>query len=95
MMARARQSREGGSWHVRISLAQTGRWLWDLGRIADGLRASEFGPETVERCMEDLPSGWGQLHSVKHSAVLSKTPAFWGRPAMPSGSHPAQWPAHA
>ena len=27
MMARARQSREGGSWHVRVSLAQTGRWL--------------------------------------------------------------------
>src|SRR5262249_49321621 len=32
MMARARQSREGGSWHVRVSLAQTGRWLWSLGR---------------------------------------------------------------
>ena len=29
MMARARQSREGGSWHVRVSLAQTGRWLWN------------------------------------------------------------------
>ncbi len=43
MMARARQSHEGGSWHVRISLAQTGRWLWNLGRIADGLQASEFG----------------------------------------------------
>ena len=37
MMARARQSREGGSWHVRVSLAQTGRWLWNLGRVADGL----------------------------------------------------------
>src|SRR5258705_2245223 len=35
MMARARQSREGGSWHVRVSLAQTGRWLWNLGRVAD------------------------------------------------------------
>ena len=29
MMAKARQSREGGSWHVRVSLAQTGRWLWN------------------------------------------------------------------
>jgi crotonobetainyl-CoA:carnitine CoA-transferase CaiB-like acyl-CoA transferase len=92
MMARARQSREGGSWHVRISLAQTGRWLWNLGRIADGLRASEFGRDTVERFTEDLPSGFGPLRSVTHSAVLSKTPAFWARPAMPLGSHPAQWP---
>jgi len=23
---------------------------------------------------------------------LSKTPAFWARPAMPLGSHPPQWP---
>lgn len=95
MMARARQSREGGSWHVRISLAQTGRWLWNLGRIADGLAGSEFGRDTVERFMEDLLSGLGQLRSVKHSAVLSKTPAFWDRPAMPLGSHSAQWPARA
>ncbi|HUN98013.1 MAG TPA: CoA transferase [Bradyrhizobium sp.] len=92
MMARARQSREGGSWHVRVSLAQTGRWLWNLGRIANGLGASEFGRDTVERLMEDLPSGWGQLRSVKHAAVLSRTPAFWARPAMPLGSHAAQWP---
>ena len=31
MMAKARQAREGGSWHVRVSLAQTGRWLWNSG----------------------------------------------------------------
>ena len=42
MMARARQSREGGSWHVRVSLAQTGRWLWNLGRVADGLQDRGF-----------------------------------------------------
>ncbi len=38
MMAKARQAREGGSWHVQVSLAQTGRWLWNLGRVADGLK---------------------------------------------------------
>jgi crotonobetainyl-CoA:carnitine CoA-transferase CaiB-like acyl-CoA transferase len=41
-MAKARQSREGGSWHVRVSLAQTGRWLWNLGRIADGLKTEDL-----------------------------------------------------
>jgi hypothetical protein len=24
---------------------------------------------------------------------MSKTPAYWARPAMPLGSHPPQWPA--
>jgi crotonobetainyl-CoA:carnitine CoA-transferase CaiB-like acyl-CoA transferase len=93
MMARTRQSRQGGSWHVRVSLAQTGRWLWNLGRVADGFKTEDLKGETVERFIEAIPSGFGSLRSVKHSAALSKTPPFWARPAMPLGSHPPQWPA--
>src|SRR5712671_2156431 len=93
MMAKARQSREGGSWHVRVSLAQTGRWLWNLGRITDGFRTEDLKGESVKPLMEELASGFGPLRSVKPSAILSKTPAFWARPSMPLGSHPPQWPA--
>jgi crotonobetainyl-CoA:carnitine CoA-transferase CaiB-like acyl-CoA transferase len=92
MMAKVRQAREGGSWHVRVSLAQTGRWLWGLGRIPDGLKTQDLSGEAVQPFMEDVPSGFGQLHAVSHSAKLSKTPAFWARPAMPLGSHPPEWP---
>jgi CoA-transferase family III len=92
MIAKARQSREGGSWHVRVSLAQTGRWLWNLGRVADGFKTEDLKGETVKPFIEEIPSGFGPLRSVSHSAVLSKTPAFWARPAMPLGSHPAEWP---
>jgi crotonobetainyl-CoA:carnitine CoA-transferase CaiB-like acyl-CoA transferase len=93
MMARVRQSREGGSWHVRVSLAQTGRWLWNLGRVADGFKTEDLKADAVRPFVEEAPSGFGPLLSVRHSAVLSKTPAFWARPAMPLGSHPPQWPA--
>ena len=93
MMAKARQSREGGSWHVRVSLAQTGRWLWNLGRAACGFRAEDLKGETVTPFIEEVASGFGQLGSVRHSALLSKTPAFWARPAMPLGSHLPEWPA--
>jgi hypothetical protein len=95
MMAKARQSREGGSWHVRVSLAQTGRWLWNLGRVEDGLRTEDLKGETVTPLIEEVASGFGPLRSVRHSAQLSKTPAFWARPAMPLGSHAPQWPARA
>jgi crotonobetainyl-CoA:carnitine CoA-transferase CaiB-like acyl-CoA transferase len=91
MMARTRQSREGGSWHVRVSLAQTGRWLWNLGRLADGLKTEDLRGEAVQRFIEETPSGFGPLRAVRHSADLSATPAFWARPAMPLGSHPPQW----
>jgi crotonobetainyl-CoA:carnitine CoA-transferase CaiB-like acyl-CoA transferase len=94
MMAKARQAREGGSWHVRVSLAQTGLWLWSLGRLAAGLSCEDIGSEAVHPSfIEAMPSGFGVLKAVRHSAMLSKTPARWERPAMPLGSHKPQWPA--
>jgi crotonobetainyl-CoA:carnitine CoA-transferase CaiB-like acyl-CoA transferase len=93
MMAKARQSREGGSWHVRVSLAQTGRWIWSLGRLPDALKTEELKGVAISPFVEEVASGFGPLRSIRHSAELSKTPAFWARPAMPLGSHPPQWPA--
>lgn len=93
MMAKARQAREGGSWHVRVSLAQTGRWLWNLGRLDGGLSTPDITGEAVHAAfIESMPSGFGTLKAVRHSALLSTTPARWSRPAMPLGSHPPQWP---
>jgi hypothetical protein len=95
MMAKARQAREGGSWHVQVSLAQTGHWLWNLGRVAGGLDTRDLTGEAVAPFIEEVGSGFGALRSVRHAAILSKTPAFWARPAMPLGSHPPQWPSPA
>jgi crotonobetainyl-CoA:carnitine CoA-transferase CaiB-like acyl-CoA transferase len=94
MMAKARQSREGGSWHVRVSLAQTGRWIWNLGRLIDGLKTEDLKSEAVEAFIEETASGFGRLRGIRYSAELSKTPAFWSRPAVPLGSHPPRWPIH-
>jgi hypothetical protein len=93
MMAKARQSREGGSWHVRVSLAQTGRWIWNFGRVVDGLKTEDLKGEAIRPFVEQVESGFGSLQAIRHTAQLSQTPAFWSRPAMPLGSHPPQWPA--
>lgn len=92
MMAKARQAREGGSWHVQVSLARTGQWLWNLGRVSGGLGTRDLTGEMVMPFIEETSSGFGALRSVRHSAILSKTSALWARPAMPLGSHPPQWP---
>ena len=92
MMARARQAVEGGSWHVRVSLAQTSRWLWSLGRIDGGLATPDLTPHDAQPFMQTMSSGFGTLSAVRHAAILSSTPAHWARPAMPLGSHPPQWP---
>lgn len=86
-----RQQLEGGSWLVRVSLAQTGHWLRGLGRVADGFSAGkpELGPY-----LETSASGFGELTAVRHAAQLSRTPAGWARPSMPPGSHAAGWPSN-
>jgi crotonobetainyl-CoA:carnitine CoA-transferase CaiB-like acyl-CoA transferase len=93
MMARARQAREGGSWQVQVSLARTGRWLWELGRVADGFAREDLKSEAITPFVEEAASGFGPLQAVRHAAQMSRTPASWSRPAMPLGSHPPQWPA--
>ncbi len=52
MAALVRRAEEGGSWHVRVSLAQTGHWLRQLGRI-DGMACPDPG---FRRCAR-LPGG--------------------------------------
>ncbi|KIZ36318.1 MULTISPECIES: CoA transferase [Rhodopseudomonas] len=93
MMAKARQAREGGSWHVQVSLARTGQWLWEMGRLTDGLAADDIKPEATSGFVDQMESGFGVLSAVRHAAVLSRTPARWERPAVPLGSHPPRWPS--
>jgi hypothetical protein len=92
MTALKRRATEGGSWHVRCSLAQTGYWFRNLGRIDGGLSTPDPSFEAVRSFMEESPSGFGKLTGVCHSAIMSETPAHWLRPSMPLGSHAAEWP---
>ena len=84
-----RQQQEGGSWHVQVSLAQTGQWLRSLGRVAGGLSITR--PDVAPH-VETSASGYGELAALRHAAQLSRTPAAWPRPSMPPGSHAPAWP---
>jgi crotonobetainyl-CoA:carnitine CoA-transferase CaiB-like acyl-CoA transferase len=91
MTALARRVTEGGSWHARVSLAQTGQWIRSLGRI-DGLGIPDPGFDDVGDRLYEVDSGFGRLTAVRHAAVLSQTPAHWERPSVPVGTHAPNWP---
>jgi crotonobetainyl-CoA:carnitine CoA-transferase CaiB-like acyl-CoA transferase len=91
MAALHRRAVQGGSWHVRLSLAQTGYWLRSLGRI-DGIRCPDPGFDDVRDCLEETSSGFGRLTAVRHAAELSETPASWARPSVPLGADAPVWP---
>ena len=83
-----KQQREGGSWHVRLSLAQTSAWLRHLGRIQGAMKTA-----TVDRkpYLETLASGYGELTAIRHSACLAAGTAHDARPSSPPGTHAASW----
>lgn len=83
-----RQRQEGGSWHVQVSLAQTGHWLRGLRRVPGGLQAVK--PDLAP-WLATQASGFGQLCAVRPAAQLARTPAGYARPSVPPGTDPPQW----
>ena len=92
MTALKRRAEQGGSWHVRCSLAQTGYWLRTLGLIG-GTQCPDRRSNDVRALLEEGPSGFGRLTSVRHAASMSETPPRWARQSVPLGTHPPAWPA--
>jgi crotonobetainyl-CoA:carnitine CoA-transferase CaiB-like acyl-CoA transferase len=95
MVALARRTREGGSWHVRISLAQVGRWLVERGQVPEAELKDvpkEFTPAELERWSMTSNTPVGRLQHLGPVVRLSETPPRWARPAVPLGYHQPVWP---
>jgi crotonobetainyl-CoA:carnitine CoA-transferase CaiB-like acyl-CoA transferase len=96
MVALARRVREGGSWLVRISLAQTGRWLVGRGQVPDAQLKGvpkEFTPAELTRWSMNSDTPVGRLGHLAPVVRLSETPPRWARPSVPLGYNEPVWPA--
>ena len=96
MVALARRVRQGGSWLVRISLAQTGRWLVGRGQVPETALKDvpqEFTPAELERWSITSDTPVGRLRHLGPVVRLSETPPRWAWPSVPLGYHEPVWPA--
>ncbi|WP_312164488.1 CoA transferase [Phenylobacterium sp.] len=95
MVALQRRALYGGSYMVRVSLAQTAMWLRALGlRPVEALAATQpASPAEIDGWRMDSPSGFGPVRHLRPPVQMSLTPARWTRPTTPLGAHPAAWPA--
>src|ERR1700704_3186344 len=96
MVALARRAREGGSWLVRISLAQVGKWMVDLGEVpATALRdvPAEFSEAELDSWSTVSQTPSGPLRHLKPVVQMSETQPLWARPSVPLGFHRPVWPA--
>jgi len=92
LVALARRAREGGTYLVRVALAQTGRWVDALGRV-DGRGTSLPTLADIDDLVTTIETPFGRLTHVVPAARLDETPCFWSRPAVPLGTHEPAWPA--
>ncbi|MGH7116290.1 MAG: CoA transferase [Stellaceae bacterium] len=98
MVALARRAREGGSWLVRISLAQTGRWLVDRGQVPEAALKDidkELYPAEIARWSIESDTPVGRLRHLGPTVRLSETQPYWARPSAPLGHHQPVWPSRA
>lgn len=86
IVALNRRAREGGSWLVRVSLAQTGVWLRDFASP----RALEARPDfsIPDAYLTETLTPFGSLRHLAPVATMSLTPPCWERPVVPLGTHP-------
>jgi len=90
MIALLRQRNEGGSWLVRVSLAQTGQWLKSLGRL-DEVNSKDIPESEVTDYLQETSSPFGKVSFTKPAAQLSETPAYWSLPPSPFGTFEPRW----
>jgi crotonobetainyl-CoA:carnitine CoA-transferase CaiB-like acyl-CoA transferase len=96
MVALARRAQDGGSWLVRISLAQVGKWIVDLGEVSASSLATvpaEFDAHDLDRWSMTTVTPSGPLRHLKPVVQMSETSARWARPSVPPGYHRPEWPA--
>ena len=95
MTALGRRAREGGSYHVQVSLVQTAHWLKGLGRVdaaADALSLPDPDAGDVADLLMRSNTPFGELEHLAPAVQLSETAPHWARPVVPLGTHEPVWP---
>ncbi|MGB4138019.1 MAG: CoA transferase [Microbacterium sp.] len=82
-----RRANEGGSWHIKLSLARIAMWLQSLGLYPEGTEPTDLGSPFLWR----MDSPFGVLDYLPPALRYSVTAAHYERPPVPVGSSRAEW----
>ncbi|MBL6936477.1 MAG: CoA transferase [Alphaproteobacteria bacterium] len=93
MVALQRRALYGGSYLVRVSLAQTAVWIRGLG-LADETRLTNgraLSAEEIAGWSIRSETGFGGMTHLRPPVTMSATPARWRRGVVPLGTDAAAW----
>lgn len=91
LLALARRAREGGSYHVRVSLCQSAMFIQRQGQIAIPDPKIDIADAELDPIMAVSETGYGPMKHLVPIVEMSKTPPYWERPAPALGADAPLW----
>ena len=91
LLALARRAREGGSYHVRVSLCQTGMIIYDQGKVSALPENLNLGISDVDSLCIESDSHLGRIKHLAPVLSLSETRPYWALATPKMGSNDPRW----
>ena len=91
LLALARRAREGGSYHVRVSLCQTGMMIYDQGKVSALPENLNLGISDVDSLCIESDSHLGRIKHLAPVLSLSETRPYWALATPKMGSNDPRW----
>jgi crotonobetainyl-CoA:carnitine CoA-transferase CaiB-like acyl-CoA transferase len=91
LLALARRAREGGSYHVRVSLCQSGMFIHRQGKVAYDAPNMDLASAEIDAIRIISEPAAGPLRHLGPIVRLSETPPRWDHPTPVLGSSEPVW----
>ena len=92
LLALARRATEGGSYHVRVSLCQSGMFIYRQGSVAFDRPDMDLSEQELAGLRIETKPASGPLRHLGPVLRLSETPPRWIRPTPVLGGDAPEWP---
>ncbi len=91
LLALARRARAGGSYHVRVSLCQSGMFIYRQGKTEFGAPDMDLSRAELDALRVESETADGKLRHLGPVLHLSETEPHWSRPTPVLGGDAAEW----
>ena len=84
-------AREGGSYHVRVSLCRSGMYIYKQGKVDYSNPDMGLTDAELESIMIESRGGHGALKHLGPVLRMSETKPYWDKPSPVLGADKPQW----
>jgi crotonobetainyl-CoA:carnitine CoA-transferase CaiB-like acyl-CoA transferase len=92
LLAMGMRAREGGSYHVKASLCQSGMFIQRQRRVDYLSEELDIDHQLTDALTLTTQTPYGEMKHLGPILNMSETTPRWGLPSSPLGTHQAVWP---